>query len=72
MDLIYEHNQVPVYKVISGPHLEDEDHKLPWLRIRQLSGIVPRGQVRGVEVDVAISVMTIWKTREELVAEKLM
>jgi hypothetical protein len=73
MDLIYEPPMIPIYTVVIGPSREDAEHPhWPWMRIRQLSGSVPRGQARDVELDVALGVMTLWKTREELVAEKMM
>lgn len=72
MDLIYEEPLVPIYAVVDGPWASDDLHPWAWIRIRQLSGMVPRGQTRGVEVDVALGVITMWKTREELVAEKML
>ena len=73
MDLIYEKPLIPIYAIVVGPSREDAKHPdWPWMRIRQLSGMVPRGQTRGIEIDVALGVMTLWKTREELVAEKMM
>lgn len=72
IDLIYEPSMIPIYTLVDGPWSSDDLHPWAWVRIRQASGLTPRGQTRGIEIDVSLQSITMWKTREELVAEKMM